>query len=43
MDSFAENSVETKKPWATPELKKIDVEELTAAELATGTDGTEPS
>ena len=43
MDSSAENSVETKKTWSPPELKKINVEELTAAEIATGTDGTEPS
>ena len=43
MGDSAEMLVETKKTWAAPELKKIDVEELTAAEGAGGLDGTEPS
>jgi hypothetical protein len=40
MESSKENGVETRKTWAAPELKKIDVEEVTAAGPEAGTDGT---
>ena len=31
MDSFVETSLEPRKNWATPELKKIDIDQITAA------------
>jgi hypothetical protein len=31
MNSFVETNLEPRKEWATPELKKIDVEQITAA------------
>jgi hypothetical protein len=43
MESSKENFVETRKTWATPELKKIDVEAVTAAGTEGGTDGTAQS
>jgi hypothetical protein len=39
MENPIAKSVETKKQWAPPELKKIDVEEVTAAGSEAGTDG----
>jgi hypothetical protein len=39
MENRVSKSVETKKTWAAPELKKIDVEEVTAAGPEAGTDG----
>jgi len=30
MDNCVENTVETQKEWIAPELKKIEVEELTS-------------
>jgi hypothetical protein len=33
MDSHVETNVETRKEWTAPELKKIDVEQITAANL----------
>jgi hypothetical protein len=31
MNSFVETNVEPRKEWAAPELKKIDIEQITAA------------
>jgi hypothetical protein len=39
MDSLIETNVEPRKEWVAPELKKIDVEEITAASLAGSDDG----
>ena len=39
MDRFDSNNVETKQEWVAPELKKIDVEQITAAGVKAGTDG----
>jgi len=39
MDSFVETNVETRKEWTAPELKKIDIEEITAATSGSGGDG----
>jgi hypothetical protein len=39
MESSKENFVETRKTWATPELKKIDVEAVTAASHTEESDG----
>jgi hypothetical protein len=39
MESSKENAVETRKTWETPELKKIDVEAVTAAGSEAGGDG----
>lgn len=35
-----DNAVETRKTWETPELKKIDVEAVTAAANTEESDGT---
>jgi hypothetical protein len=39
MESFVETNLEPRKEWAAPELKKIDVEEITAATSGSGADG----
>lgn len=39
MERSKKNAVEPKKPWATPELKKIDVEAVTAAAHTEESDG----
>jgi len=39
MENPVEISVEARKEWVAPELKKIDVEELTAFAPGTGGDG----
>lgn len=39
MERSKENAVEPKKTWATPELKKIDVEAVTAAANTEESDG----
>jgi hypothetical protein len=31
MDAFVETSLEPRKEWVTPELKKIDIDQITAA------------
>ncbi len=31
MENLVETNVETRKEWVAPELKKIDLEEITAA------------
>jgi hypothetical protein len=41
MEDQRENKVETKKDWLVPELKKIDVQELTAAGSDGDADGAE--
>ena len=39
MENRAEEKVETKKEWTAPELKKIDVEEVTSHIFNLGDDG----
>jgi hypothetical protein len=39
MENRTEEMVETRKDWIAPELKKIDIEEVTAAGADTGGDG----
>jgi hypothetical protein len=39
MENSAAKIEETRKAWATPELKKIDVEVLTENESGIGSDG----
>jgi hypothetical protein len=39
MENFAETNVEPRKEWVAPELKKIDVEEITAAGAVSSNDG----
>jgi hypothetical protein len=39
MKGFAKSNVETKKTWVTPELKKVDIEQITAHNRSTGGDG----
>ena len=39
MDAFVETSLEPRKEWVTPELKKIDIDEITAAQLGINADG----
>jgi hypothetical protein len=43
MQNSATKIEETRKTWATPELKKIDVEVLTALESGLGSDGGQAS
>jgi len=43
MDRFDSNNVETKQEWVAPELKKIDVEQITAAGNKTGADAHGPN
>ena len=38
MENHTEKAVETKKDWTAPELKKIDVEEVTSHFLNLGDD-----
>lgn len=40
MENRLEDKLETREEWITPELKKIDVEELTAGGLTGDDDGT---
>jgi hypothetical protein len=39
MDSHVETNVETRKEWTAPELKKIDVEQITTFGPNAGKDG----
>jgi hypothetical protein len=39
MENPVELIAETKQAWVAPELKKVDVEEITAASVDTGDDG----
>lgn len=39
MKGFVKSNLETKKTWVAPELKKVDVEQITAATFGTGGDG----
>jgi hypothetical protein len=39
MDGFVETNLEPRKEWAAPELKKIDIEQITAAQFSSGDDG----
>jgi hypothetical protein len=39
MDNRLEEAVETRKPWAAPQLKKIDIEEVTANSAGSEDDG----
>ncbi len=43
MDSVAETSHEPRKEWTKPELKKIDIEQITASHPGHGGDGFHPS
>jgi len=43
MGVFAEASLEPRKEWAKPELKKIDIEQITAHNAGTGHDHHFPS
>ena len=38
MDNSVETSVETKKVWSTPELQKIDIEQITATNTGVAAD-----
>jgi len=38
MENLVEITIESRKEWAAPELKKIDVEEITAANFVAETD-----
>jgi hypothetical protein len=40
MQDRTENTVDTQKEWVAPELKKIDLDEITAAGVAGDDDGT---
>ena len=39
MDKVIDTSIETRKEWAAPELKKIGIEEITALDAGTVNDG----
>ena len=39
MEILVDTSFETRKEWTAPELKKIDVEEITANSFADNSDG----
>ena len=39
MESSVELIPETRKEWVAPELKKVDVEEITAGSTGSGGDG----
>lgn len=39
MENRFDTTPESRKEWVAPELKKIDVEEITAASLSAGSDG----
>jgi hypothetical protein len=38
MENFVETNVDPRKEWVAPELKRIDVEAITANELGNGDD-----
>ena len=38
MEGFVETNVEPRKEWSAPELKKVDVEEITAKDMNKGYD-----
>jgi hypothetical protein len=38
MEKMTETSMQTKMEWRAPELKKIDVEQITAASFTAGAD-----
>jgi hypothetical protein len=38
MNKVDETNVEPRKEWVTPELKKIDIEQITAANSGSGND-----
>lgn len=40
MEELMNDNTEPRKEWATPELKKIDVEAITAEDTGSGGDGT---
>ena len=40
MEGFVETNVDPRKEWAAPELKKVDIEEITAKDLHQGYDRT---
>jgi hypothetical protein len=39
MEDRFDTAIEPRKEWVAPELKKIDVEEITAGSLSAGHDG----
>lgn len=39
MKGFAKSTVETKKTWVAPELKKVDIDQITAHQHGHGGDG----
>ena len=39
MDRSVKTNVEPRKEWVAPELKKIDIEQITARNFGTGKDG----
>jgi hypothetical protein len=39
MNGFVETNLEPRKEWAAPELKKLDIEEITAGGGGTSDDG----
>jgi hypothetical protein len=39
MDAIVETSLEPRKEWVTPELKKIDIDQITAAGGGIAADG----
>ena len=39
MDGFVETNLESGKEWTAPELKKIDIEAITAANTGPTSDG----
>jgi len=39
MNAFVETSLEPRKEWVTPELKKIDIDQITAAGGGLNDDG----
>jgi hypothetical protein len=39
MDAFVETNLEPRKEWETPELKKIDIDQITAAGGGLNDDG----
>jgi hypothetical protein len=39
MDKVIESTVEARKEWVAPELKKVDIEQITAGDQHAGHDG----
>jgi hypothetical protein len=39
MDNVIDTRVEPRKEWVTPELKKVDIEQITAGSSSSDTDG----